>query len=626
MEEDKKKKRLIIIIALVLLFLLASSSAVYLLTRNTAPTKVASSGPIVSFVVKPESVIPGERAKLLWSSDAASCFASGDEPSWFSIPDPTDGSADTNQITTDQTFSITCVGPTGTTTKSITVSVIHPESAGGNSTSTNEFFNNGQNDPNATSSASSKIACVDLKRDLAVGSTGTDVSALQKFLVSQQDLSATPNGHFGPATKTGVKNFQSAVRFSATGAVNAPTRTAIKRISCDGTSYADIAAGADTGNGGGGSNSGGDTGNGGGVTAPDDTTDPSFPPRVTFSVSSANTTDTQGKPITISSSIIVPKNTTVTISWSAFNTRSCIAENSNPVWPSRYLAARTSLLSANAQNQVNGGTVSLPIAVASTLSLSCIGAGGNTSKSIKIDVAPPIGPDAVDTSTPPPPTISLFSVTVASTTSSTKTATVRWRSDPPKATVATDPAPVISRCYASVPLIVPSNGTSVSGWGGDLTRNSPIIPDGLDTFISLSPTNTSTTAVTYTITCQTDKGGIASKSKTVVLDGNGQAYKLRVFGDSTLTAWNFAKIFGFGRELYGGSLAGRTALGNATAVCKIYGGSTWTYISHTVERHGTSCGDQYGITWYDGSNFSTGDVLGCNQDYNFINSVTCSLP
>ena len=615
MEENKKKKRLIIIIALVLLFLLASSSAVYLLTRNTAPRKVASSGPIVSFVVKPVSVIPGERAKLLWSSDAASCFASGDETSWFSIPDPTDGSADTNQITTDQTYSITCVGPTGTTTKSITVSVIHPESNGGASTSTNEFFNNGQNSTSTASSASGKMACVDLKRDLAVGSTGADVSALQKFLISQQDLSTTPNGHFGPATKTGVKNFQSAVRFSMTGSVNPATRTAIKRISCDGASYADIAAGADT------ENSGNSTG------STDDTTDPSFPPRVTFSVSSAQTTDAQGKPITVSSSIIVPKNTTVTITWSAFNTRGCTAENSNPVWPSRYLGAKSSLLSANKQNQVSGSTISVPIATASTVSLSCAGAGGNTSKSIKIDVAPPIAPDATDTSTPPGPTISLFTVTIAATPGLTKTATVRWRSDPPKATIATDPAPVISRCYASDPLIVPNNGTSVNGWGGDLPRNSPIVPtDGLDTSISLSATNASTTAITYTITCQTDKGGIASKSKTVVLDGNGQAYKLRVFGDSTLSAWTFANLFGFWRELDASGKVNSAAY-NAAGVCTTYGGSNWKYVSHTFERHGTSCGDQYGAVWYNGAGgFPGGDVLGCGGTYNFINSVTCSLP
>ena len=47
-------------------------------------------------------------------------------------------------------------------------------------------------------------------RTMTSGMSGTDVKALQTQLSAKGYLSATPNGHFGPATLAAVKKFQCA--------------------------------------------------------------------------------------------------------------------------------------------------------------------------------------------------------------------------------------------------------------------------------------------------------------------------------------------------------------------------------------------------------------------------------
>src|ERR1700734_3739942 len=43
-------------------------------------------------------------------------------------------------------------------------------------------------------------SCPAFTRSLSVGSRGSDVTALQQFLVSQEDLSVSPTGYFGALT------------------------------------------------------------------------------------------------------------------------------------------------------------------------------------------------------------------------------------------------------------------------------------------------------------------------------------------------------------------------------------------------------------------------------------------
>lgn len=78
--------------------------------------------------------------------------------------------------------------------------------------------------------------CTELSSDLIQGAndakTKGAVTKLQNFLKTNDYLSATPNGNFGPATFAAVKKFQSANNLSATGIVNAATRTLIRTKSC----------------------------------------------------------------------------------------------------------------------------------------------------------------------------------------------------------------------------------------------------------------------------------------------------------------------------------------------------------------------------------------------------------
>jgi len=83
-------------------------------------------------------------------------------------------------------------------------------------------------------------SCVHLARDLSPGMQGSDVSALQTFLVSRNypgGGSWMVTGYYGPATAAAVRNFQSAQNLPVTGYVDSQTRAAINSISCGNSVY-----------------------------------------------------------------------------------------------------------------------------------------------------------------------------------------------------------------------------------------------------------------------------------------------------------------------------------------------------------------------------------------------------
>ena len=88
------------------------------------------------------------------------------------------------------------------------------------------------------SSASAQVyggSCVTIGADLSVGSRGSDVSALQTFLVSQNypgGGSWMVTGYFGQATAQAVRNFQGQQGLASTGSLDASTRAAISRATC----------------------------------------------------------------------------------------------------------------------------------------------------------------------------------------------------------------------------------------------------------------------------------------------------------------------------------------------------------------------------------------------------------
>ena len=90
-------------------------------------------------------------------------------------------------------------------------------------------------------SASAQVyggSCVTIGANLSVGSRGTEVTALQNFIVSQNypgGGSWMVTGYFGQATAQGVRNFQSQQGLASTGSLDASTRSAISRVTCGGS-------------------------------------------------------------------------------------------------------------------------------------------------------------------------------------------------------------------------------------------------------------------------------------------------------------------------------------------------------------------------------------------------------
>ncbi len=84
---------------------------------------VSAQAPTISFYASPASVVSGNGTYLYWStSNATSCSASG---SW-SGSKSTSGNHYTGSLTSGRTYSITCSGPGGSTSRSVTVGVTTP--------------------------------------------------------------------------------------------------------------------------------------------------------------------------------------------------------------------------------------------------------------------------------------------------------------------------------------------------------------------------------------------------------------------------------------------------------------------------------------------------------------------
>lgn len=67
-------------------------------------------------------------------------------------------------------------------------------------------------------------------RNLSFNSSGADVLVLQKYLVAQGFLTATPNGHYGPATVAAVKKLQKANGIKQLGNVGPSTRNFLNNL------------------------------------------------------------------------------------------------------------------------------------------------------------------------------------------------------------------------------------------------------------------------------------------------------------------------------------------------------------------------------------------------------------
>lgn len=145
----------------------------------------------------------------------------------------------------------------------------------------------------------------------------------------------------------------------------------------------------------------------------------------------------------------------------------------------------------------------------------------------------------------------------------------------------------------------------------------------------------STGAVSYDCVRCTVAGGVLDETVT-------PNTCTKIYGSATGTAWELAAATGWGRELYGGeapTIWGGNGLTNAQKFCEVQK-QHLAYIRHTIERHGTNCGQSYGVVFWHELNAGRGgrrplppaqqsfiqaDVLGCGPAYDFINSVKCKI-
>jgi len=79
----------------------------------------------------------------------------------------------------------------------------------------------------ASTSAVNPAVPATFTKQLAAGSTGTEVTALQKALIAAGYLKATASGTFGPATRAAVIKYQKAHNLTQTGALGPQTRAAL---------------------------------------------------------------------------------------------------------------------------------------------------------------------------------------------------------------------------------------------------------------------------------------------------------------------------------------------------------------------------------------------------------------
>lgn len=87
--------------------------------------------PVVTLTAASTSVSSGQAASLTWSAqNATTCTASGGL-GWSGSKDPAGGTLQTSPLSADTTFSLSCTGAGGTTSKSVTVTIAAPASKGG---------------------------------------------------------------------------------------------------------------------------------------------------------------------------------------------------------------------------------------------------------------------------------------------------------------------------------------------------------------------------------------------------------------------------------------------------------------------------------------------------------------
>jgi len=333
---------------------------------QSATVSVTQPVPTVSLNANPSTVASGNSSTLTWSStNATSCSASGG----WSGGEPTKGSAATGNLTSSQSFTLTCTGPGGTAAQTAVVTVSSPAptvtlSAG----------------PSAITSGSSSTLTWSATNATACTASGSwsgamPVSGSQSTgaLTSSATYTLTCTGSGGSASQSATVSVSSA---APTVAITANPSTIASGKSST-ISWVTTNATACTGSGGGWSGS--EPVNGSASTGAL-TSSTSYMLSCTGpggnAAQSTTVTVTAANPVvTISANpSTVASGNTSTLTWSSTNTTSCTASNG---WTG---------------NEPTSGTQSTVALSATTkFVLTCTGPGGTAQNSttVSVTVNPP---------------------------------------------------------------------------------------------------------------------------------------------------------------------------------------------------------------------------------------------
>ena len=569
------------------------ANATYVLTctgaggsaTQTATISVTAPAPTVSLFATPSTVKSGAASMLTWSStNATTCTASGGWSGSKSIS----GSQSSGSLTVNTTYSLTCVGTSGSATQSATVSVTAPAPtvtltaspstvARGNasvlswsSTNATSCTASGAWSGGKAVSGSQSTGTVTANETYGLSCTGNGGSAAQSATVSV--TSPTPTVTFAASPSTVSSGGSSTLTWSAT---NATSCSATGGWSGTKAASGSQSTGALTANKSYGLTC---TGSGGSATQ-----------LATVSVTKA------APALTLSASPSTVKSGAASmLAWSSTNTTACVASGG---W--------------SGTKPTSGSSATANLSATTKFMLTCTGAGGSASQSATVTTS----------ATPPSVSISASPSSVASGGSSTLTwsstnATACTASGAWSGSMATSGSQATGAMTATKTYAL-----SCTGAGGTATQSATVAVNA----VSPVPPPTG-------LSCTGTSGSLALKAKAVrdtgispllvFFDATGTTdtsiSKTTTFQDVSYT-WNFGDTGASGTDTWGyGSNKGHnsrnTATGGVAAHLYVTPGVDTAYVVTVTAHNGTNTAScQIGVTAHDpaGANGFAGTKTTC---------------
>ena len=329
-----------------------------------------SDPPVVSLSTSAAAVEAGQSVNLSWSAtNAESCLASGN----WSGAKPTNGSEDSDALATDATFTLTCTGPGGSDSSAVSVSVTTPTPAPTLTLNASPSTVLAGESTTLSWNANNATTCV--ASNSWSGSRPTNGSEQSGPLSADAAYTLTCNGPGGTATRTVSVNVETPpapnVSFSASATTIAHGETvALSWSASNATSC--VASGGWQG----------DRATSGNEQLGPLTSD------TAFTLTCSGDGGTTGKTV----NVVVDAPSAPTITFTAASTDIEHGASTTLQWSADSATGCTASGDWNGEKPTEGSQSVGPLTTNASFSLSCTGAGGTTSQTVGVNVAPPPAP------------------------------------------------------------------------------------------------------------------------------------------------------------------------------------------------------------------------------------------